>query len=179
MESFINTWIQFASTSSLQKKNLNPTYSFPWCSCSSIWQQYLLPNTQECRNLPTPTATFPILRFPKTPEVGYNPFPAQLDILPHYKLYMESQIAEKEVRQPWEQMVIRVSTLTPRNPDYSVNYPRSQNLHHCHTQETAEKIRRILNEVGVKVAIKHTVFGPLANIYLPLRILLPLKKLLA
>ena len=51
-------------------------------------------------------------------------------------------------------MNIRVSTITPRNLDYSVNYPTLIKFTSLpYIQETTEKIRRILNEVDLKVAI--------------------------
>ena len=89
----------------------------------------------------------------------------------------ERQIARREVRQ----------TLRTNGYPYKYTYPpkpRSQRELPTFTkftslpyiQGTTEKIRRILNEVGVKVC-NETYSGPLANIYLPLRILSPLMKL--
>ena len=54
-------------------------------------------------------------------------------------------------------MVIPVSTLTPQNPDHNVNYPTFTKFTSLpYIQGTTEKIRRILNEVGVKLAMKPT-----------------------
>ena len=54
-------------------------------------------------------------------------------------------------------MVIPVSTLTPQIPDHNMNYvPTFTKFTSLPCiQGTTEKIRRILNETGIKVAMKH------------------------